>query len=188
MTVGCMVVGCDDQQASVAGEEKIALSQATITPTAKPAATQSSTNQPTTPSTSIADHSQFQAVDLNQFIEQELKVAEKLEGRKLIKQAQPIRFDAKIMRLPQVKKASYIYTALEVAKVSPLPDIEHQMFIESAGGRIISVYVEKQAALKIEKQLAAGKVAQFFGYHVYTYSRGPAILIADFVQGDRDAK
>ena len=162
ISVGCFITGCDGEKSAVATQ-----SNAVQTPT--PSAVQNK-----------AEHSEFKAVELDRFIEQEKEAALKLDGKKLIKRADPVRFVASVKQLPKQKKLTYIYTALEVAKISPLPNVEHQMFIESKDGQIISVYVETQAATRLSQELTDGQEAEFFGYHVYTYKRGPAILLADF--------
>ncbi len=120
----------------------------------------------------------FREVDLDVFIKQEKKAG---EGKKLIRMAAPLRFKAALKRFPEERQLHYVYTALQMAGVDPLPEIGHRMFIESAEGRIIPVYVEKQAVEKVKGGLEEGQKADFLGYHVYTYSKGPAILVVDYV-------
>ncbi|MFQ3226020.1 MAG: hypothetical protein ACI8Z5_002289 [Lentimonas sp.] len=124
---------------------------------------------------------EFQSVDLDQFIEQEIESSDRMEGRRVLKMADPVSFVAGMKRFPEERKLTYIYTALEVAGVQPLPDIGHRMFVESEEGRIIPVYLERQAALRLAAELKEGAEAEFFGYHVYSYSKGPALLVVDFV-------
>lgn len=124
---------------------------------------------------------EFQRVDLDRFIEQEKEAFAEYKNRKLIRMAVPVWFTARMKRLPEKKDMAYIYTALQMAEVSPLPEVKHRMFIESDGGQIISVYVEKQAAEKIKQLLDEEQSAGFFGYHAYTYKNGPALLIVDVV-------
>lgn len=121
---------------------------------------------------------QFGAVQLDSLIEQEKRAAE--DGKKLIKMAVPLSFEAKIKRLPEEKKMSYIYTAMEMAGVTPLPEVEHRMFVESQQGRIIPVYVEKEAVKKLKAGLKEEEKARFLAYHVYSYAKGPALLVVDY--------
>ena len=72
---------------------------------------------------------------------------------------------------------TYIYTALEVAGIRPLPEVGHQLFVETAGGKIISVYVEKKAAARIAEEMAVEETVRLWGYHVYSYAKGPALLV-----------
>jgi hypothetical protein len=91
-----------------------------------------------------------------------------------------VSFQAKMKRYPEERSVSYVYKAMELAGVDPLPEIGHRMFLESGGGRIIPVYVEKQAVARIMQGLKEDQLARFLGYHVYSYAKGPAILVVDF--------
>ncbi len=124
---------------------------------------------------------EFLAVKLDVLIEQEKKVFSGFKGQKVIKMAAPVRFTASLKQGPEEKSMTYIYTALEMTGVSPLPNVSHQMFVESAEGRIISVYVENQIVAQIANELAEGQTAEFAAYHVYSYSRGPALLVVDWI-------
>ncbi len=124
-----------------------------------------------------ASEGTFKNVDLDSFIVQEQKVGEK---GKIIKMAEPLGFDAVMKRFPEERELSYIYKALELAGVDPLPEVNHRMFIESAEGRIIPVYIEKEAVKKVKKGLKVEQKAHWMGYHVYSYAKGPAILVVDY--------
>ena len=119
----------------------------------------------------------FNSIQLDSFIEQEKKAG---EGKKMIKMAVPVSFEAKMKRFPEEKKMAYIYTAMEMAGVNPLPEVEHRMFVESQQGRIIPVYVEKEAVKKLKAGLKEEDSARFLAYHVYSYAKGPALLVVDF--------
>ena len=122
----------------------------------------------------------FREIDLDGFIEQEISAFEHVKGQRLIRMAAPVRFEASVKRHPEEKELTYIYTAFEVAGVSPLPEVRHRMFVESREGRIIPVYVENQAASRLANDLDEGQSATFLGYHAYSYSKGPALMVADF--------
>jgi hypothetical protein len=126
-----------------------------------------------------AQKGQFKTVELDSFIEQEKKVVGK--GKRLIRMAEPVSFQARVKRHPEERPMSYVYEVLELAGVKPVPEVGHRMFVESRGRRIIPVYVEKQAVARIGKELKEGKSARFLGYHLYSYGKGPAILVVDFV-------
>ncbi len=120
----------------------------------------------------------FVAVDIDTFI-----VAEKgkvPKGKKMIKMAEPISFLASVKRLPEQRDMSYVYTALEVAGVQPMPKVEHRMFIETAAGRIFPVYVESIAAEKFVANLHVDEHVRLLGYHLYNYAKGPAIMVVDY--------
>lgn len=130
----------------------------------------------------------FESVDLDAFIEQEVAAVAEFKGQKLIRKAQPICFEAHMKRFPEEKDMTYIYTALEMSGVQPLPDVSHRMFVESPEGSIIPVYVERQAAAKLAKGLAEEQSALFMGYHVYSYDKGPAVLVVDFIPKSQAGK
>lgn len=131
-------------------------------------------------SSGVPAEAEFAPLELDAFIAQELAAVERLGGRKILKMAAPVSFQARLKSAPEAKDMVYIYSALEVAEVRPLPEVGHQMFLESAGGRVFAVYVEKRVAARLAAGLAVGQEARFLGYHVYSYKKGPAFLIVDF--------
>lgn len=130
------------------------------------------------PSAMAVQSEEFTRIELDQFIEQQK--ASLMGKKKMITMAAPVNFTAKMKRFPEEKEMSYIYEAMRVSGVSPLPEVKHRMFIESNGGRILPVYVEKATVEKINQDLKEDQTANFLAYHVYTYSKGPAFLIVDF--------
>jgi len=125
-----------------------------------------------------AQDGDFKRIELDQFIVQQKG---SIKGKqKVITMAAPVSFIAKMKRFPEEKQMNYIYQAMEVSRVTPMPEVHHRMFIESAEGRIIPVYVEKNAVEKLKKDLKEEQQANFIGYHVYNYSKGPAVLVVDF--------
>ena len=119
----------------------------------------------------------FRAVDLDEFIRTEKT---RLKGHKTITLAKPVSFVARVKRHPEPREMKYVYVALELSGVDPLPEVEHRLFVESDGGRIIPVYVEKTAAARITERLKVEQRARFNGLHVYNYAKGPAILVVGF--------
>jgi len=119
----------------------------------------------------------FTHVDLDQFIETE-RTADK--GKKVIRMGKPIIFEASLKQYPHKREMSYVFTALELSRFDPLPEVEYRMFVESKGGVIHPVYVENQLVQRIKDQLKEGDSTAFVGYHLYNYTKGPAILIVDF--------
>ena len=71
----------------------------------------------------------------------------------------------------------YLFTALSLMQVEPLPKVSHRMFVESAEGSVIPVYVEDAVVREIKAKVAVDTQANFAGYHVYNYSKGPAIVV-----------
>ncbi|MDR0843364.1 MAG: hypothetical protein LBP68_08105 [Acidobacteriota bacterium] len=150
--------------------------------TAKPKAGAKTAPQPTpkVPQKKIdAANDFFKDIDFDQLVEDEKAAVDRVQ-KKLIRNFEPIRFTAGVKRYPEEKKMDYIYTAMEVSGVKPLPDVSHRMFVTTGRGRIVSVYVERQAAALIRSGMKEGAKVRFLGYHVYSYAKGPAILIVGF--------
>lgn len=123
-----------------------------------------------------------QAVELQAFINNE-KAA--YQGKITIVPPLNISFTAVLKVLPQKKSTGYLYTALELMQVNPLPKVEYQAFIgapaiNKQGGEVIPVYMDNQLALALAKQNAKNIIDQrltWYGYHIYNFSRGPAIVL-----------
>jgi len=132
---------------------------------------------------SIRAEEAFQPVELDSFITENRAHAQQV-GKKVIFQSRPIAFEARLKRHPEEKEMSYIYTALSVSGVEPMPEVGHRMFIESDAGKIIPVYVEKRAVEIINNGLKENDRTLFECYHVYNYAKGPAVLVVDFKRVD----
>jgi hypothetical protein len=109
----------------------------------------------------------------------------KKDGKVVITMADPISFQASVKRYPEEKNLEYVYTALTMAAMRPIPEVKHRMFIETQEGEIFPVYVELNAANKIKYALKEGDNTRFLGYHLYNYSKGPAIMVVDFTDQEQ---
>lgn len=104
-------------------------------------------------------------------------------GRIGIIAPQNIKFSAQLIATPKKATTQYLYTALSVMEITPLPSVNYQAFIsadESNTSRVIAVYLEDKLAeelLKMDMSLLNAQSAIWYGYHIYNYSRGPAIVI-----------
>ncbi len=131
----------------------------------------------------FAADEEFKMIDLDQFVESEKALVK--EKGKMIRMMKPVKFTAKMKRLPEEKKMDYIYVAMTMSGLAnDVPKVGHRMFVESEKGRIIPVYVEEEAVKKITKNLAVEKNVHFLAYHAYSYAKGPAMLVVDFTDQD----
>lgn len=96
------------------------------------------------------------------------------EGTRDLIAPRPISFDAAVKQAPQEIKTDYLKEALTVLQVSPLPTINHRMFVETAEGRVLPVYVWDKVVANFS---ASEQPQRMVGYHVYTYAKGPAIVV-----------
>jgi hypothetical protein len=129
----------------------------------------------------------FKSVDLDHFIDQEIGRVQAAK-RKVITMAAPISFEARLKRHPEQRKVSYVYTAMEMGGLNPVPVVKHRMFVESTAGRIIPVYVDEASVGWINKGLKLEQQARFVGYHLYSYDKGPAILVTGYRQPETGKK
>ena len=113
-------------------------------------------------------------IDLDHYIESQRPVS---KGSRTIFVPKPVAFTARLKSHPETIEVAYLYEALSVSKVSPLPEVSHQMFVQSDGGQVIAVYVEDRLVDGIVDGLALEALAEFDAYHVYNYSRGPAMVV-----------
>lgn len=100
-------------------------------------------------------------------------------GTSVFFQPSPVRFGGRIKQEPHERDTDYLYTALSFFPLAPEPKVSHRMFIETPGGHILPVYVE-DSQVKGLKQLGEGTAVIVTGWHVYNYSKGPAILITGY--------
>lgn len=95
-----------------------------------------------------------------------------------------VTFSASVKQYPHSRDTSYFYEVLQFFPMEPQPKVNHRMFISTPQGKIIPVYVEDSLVPKIKKYLKEeGERVNFTGYHIYTYSKGPAFFITAFDLG-----
>jgi hypothetical protein len=96
-----------------------------------------------------------------------------------------IRFTGVLKAVPEKKPTGYLYTSLQLMQVKPLPLVEYQSFIASPAnseqsGEVIAIYMDNrlaQSLAKINPSQFVDKRLTWYGYHIYNYSRGPAIVL-----------
>lgn len=130
-----------------------------------------------TPSTTHAVAG-FDEIDIDQYLLSERPTK---AGTTLMIRPRPVSFRASIKQYPTERKVNYLYEVLQIFPITPEPNVQHRMFLSAPGGQIFPVYVEQGVVDSITKQLSEeGEPVVFLGYHIYTYSKGPAILVTDF--------
>lgn len=123
---------------------------------------------------------EFIKIDLDKAIAK-TKAKSENDGRRFIfRKSPPVSLQVKLMRLPEKRKIEYLYTAMSVAGIYPLPEVSHRMFVASAGGTVIPVYVENEAAKSISLSLKVDQDVNLYAYHIYNYAKGPAYLVVGF--------
>ncbi|MEM7271200.1 MAG: hypothetical protein AAF401_18330 [Pseudomonadota bacterium] len=86
-----------------------------------------------------------------------------------------ISFSAALVQRPEMIETSYLDTVFSVMKIENPPSIKHRAFVESPTGKVMPVYVWDDVAAEIA--MLDGSPRTFGGAHVYTYSKGAAIIV-----------
>lgn len=94
-----------------------------------------------------------------------------------------ISFAAKLAQPPRKAKTDYLRQAFSVLGITEPPAVGHQMLLVTPAGSKLPVYVEDALVPAIAATPAARQGARFWGYHIYTYSRGPAIVVTRLQEG-----
>lgn len=120
----------------------------------------------------------FKPIDIDRFVAEQRPTR---EGSTSLMQPSPVIFEAGIKQYPHKRKVTYMYTVLEFFPMAPRPEVNHRMFVTTPGGHIMPVYVDDSIVESIKRRLKeGGKRVSFYGYHMYNYSKGPAILVTGF--------
>ena len=123
----------------------------------------------------------YRPIDLQAFVD-----LERAHYQKRITIVPPlnITFRGVLKTLPAKKPTGYLYTALNLMQVQPLPQVEYQVFIGAPGtpqqpGDVIAIYMDNRLAEAITalKESPIDSRATWYGYHIYNFSRGPAIVL-----------
>ncbi|MEM7405567.1 MAG: hypothetical protein AAF458_09765 [Pseudomonadota bacterium] len=141
----------------------------------------SSAEQPAKGSVKLAEQIDLGLIDIDDFIATHVEHGKR--KNRVIKRPSALKFDARVKQHARRTKKpnSYLNSILGVFRFSPLPSVNHQMYLETANGKIFPVYIEDGQVDALAKAVKEdGRSARFSGYHVYTYSKGPAILVTDF--------
>ena len=101
------------------------------------------------------------------------------ESRRMMIKPYKFRFDGELMSAPKAGDYSVIYQGLEVWGVKPLPDASHSAYIKTPGGKVIGVYLQNSAALRLNNE-AIGTKATFYVLHAYNYKHGPRLLVLSY--------
>ena len=117
---------------------------------------------------------EYRQVNLDTFIATQRPA---MAGTRTILVPSNVSFTGVLMEGPKPIKVSYLFEALSIMNVDPLPKVSHRMFVASREGKVMPVYVEDKALKAIRASLKVDEEALFKGYHVYNYSKGPAVVI-----------
>lgn len=83
---------------------------------------------------------------------------------------------------PRAQKAEYLQTALNMMRVSTPPKVSQAVRLRygPAEADTLVAYIEDTAAERLRKEIRPGEKREFFAFHVYNFSKGPALVITSF--------
>ena len=119
----------------------------------------------------------YKAVDIDDYTARQRPLA---AGTRTLLPPQYIVFTARIDQPPRPAKTEYLKLALSVLGIADAPAINHQMMLATPGGRRLPVYVEDALVQVLAQSAPVQTESRFHGYHIYTYSKGPAIVISGY--------
>ena len=119
----------------------------------------------------------YKPVDLKELVS---KSRTEVPGQRIIFAPSPIKFRATLASLPSPQKADYLLAALSMMKVSNPPKVSQRIGLDYGGEKAVAAYIDDSVAERLSKDGKAGQTMTFYAYHVYNYSRGPALLITSF--------
>lgn len=119
----------------------------------------------------------YKQVDLKELVS---KSRTEVPGQRIIFAPSPVKFRATLVSLPTPQKAEYLLAALSMMKISNPPKVTQRVGLDYGGDKAIAAYIDDSVASRLGKDVKAGQALTFYAFHVYNYSRGPALLITSY--------
>lgn len=119
----------------------------------------------------------YQLIDLKDLVR---KSRTEVPGQRIIFAPSPIKFRATLASLPSPQKADYLLTALSMMKIATPPKVSQRIGLDYGGEQAMAAYIADDVAIRLGKEIKVGQALTFYAFHVYNYSRGPALLITSY--------
>jgi len=101
-------------------------------------------------------------------------------GQRIIFAPSPIKFRATLSAMPAPQKADYLKKALGMMGVGGTLQVSQRIGLDYGGDKALAAYIDDAAALRLTRQAKVGQQLNFYAYHVYNHSRGPALVVTSF--------
>ena len=101
-------------------------------------------------------------------------------GQRIIFAPSPIKFRARLSALPAPQKADYLKKVLGMMGVGATLKVSQRVGIDYGGEQALAAYIDDAAALRLTREAKVGQQFNFYAYHVYNHSRGPALVVTSF--------
>jgi hypothetical protein len=111
-----------------------------------------------------------------------------IPGQRIIFNPMAVRFHAVLAAMPAPQKTDYLKKALGMMGIESFGVVSQRIGIDYGGDKALAAYIEDSAAARLDKEAKPGQTLQFYAYHVYNHSRGPALVVISFAQWQESAE
>lgn len=101
-------------------------------------------------------------------------------GQRIIFAPSPVKFRATLAAMPAPQKADYLKKALSMMGVGGTLQVSQRIGIDYGGDKALAAYIDDAAAARLTREARIGQQLNFYAYHVYNHSRGPALVVTSF--------
>ncbi len=98
-------------------------------------------------------------------------------GQRVIFVPSPVKFQAKLAALPAPQKTEYLKKALGMMGAGKSIQGNQRIGLDYGGEKALVAYIDDTAAAQLTKDGKVGQSLDFYAYHVYNHSRGPALVV-----------
>lgn len=116
----------------------------------------------------------YRAVDLKTLVGNSRT---EVPGQRVIFVPSPVRFQAKLAALPAPQKTEYLKKALGMMGAGHNIQVSQRIGLDYGGEKALVAYIDDSAAAQLTKDGKVGQSFDFYAYHVYNHSRGPALVV-----------
>lgn len=100
--------------------------------------------------------------------------------QRIILNPYPVSFTATLAALPRAQKSDYLNQAMAMMQMSQPPRVSKAILLGHGSDGRLPAYIEDAAAARLAKEVRAGEKRKFYAFHVYNYSKGPALVVVSF--------
>lgn len=119
----------------------------------------------------------YKEVDLKQLV---ASARTEIPGQRIIFAPTAVRFRAVLAAMPAPQKTEYLQKALGMMGINGLGKVSQRIGIDFGGEKALVAYVDDTAAGRLGVEGKVGQPLEFYAYHVYNHSRGPALVVVSF--------
>ncbi|MFT3848565.1 MAG: hypothetical protein QM739_07735 [Propionivibrio sp.] len=116
----------------------------------------------------------YKAVDLKTLVGSSRT---EVPGQRVIFVPTPVRFQARLAALPAPQKTDYLKKALGMMGAGHNIQVSQRIGLDYGGDKALVAYIDDVAAAQLAKDGKVGQAMDFYAYHVYNHSRGPALVV-----------